>query len=136
MGRAEITLPPSSTVICTVTVPDAFAALAIAGYTGWGLLIALPLSTPPEIGALGVDLRGGAGGTPWVKVGGLSISLAGASPGLDAGVDSAISPEEGELLFVFVLLRLPIRLQNDNAKARRAIASVVFICVRLRLTQR
>src|SRR5688572_24248020 len=120
MGRAEIILPLSSTVICTVTVLEAFAAFAIAGYGGWGLLIALPFSTPPEIGALGVDLRGGpAGGTPWVKVGGLSISLAGASPGLDAGDDSAISPDDRELPFVFVSLRRPMRLQNDNVKARR-----------------
>jgi len=47
--------------------------------------------------------------------------------GLGVGDDSAISPEDRELPFVFVLLRLPMRLQNDNASARRAMASVVFI---------
>src|SRR5882724_9539020 len=56
-ARAEITPPFSSMVTWTTTVPEACACLAIAGYGGLGRLIALPLSTPPEIGA-----RGGAGG--------------------------------------------------------------------------
>src|SRR5687768_10866046 len=55
------------------------------------------------------------------------MALAGCSTGLEAGDDSAISPEDRELPFVFVFPRLPMRLQNDNAKARRAMGSVVFI---------
>src|SRR6185436_17037462 len=60
---AEITFPLSSTVTCTLTTPDAWAALAIGGYAGWGRLMALPLSTPPEIGARGA-CRGVASHTP------------------------------------------------------------------------
>ena len=40
-------------VTWTTTVPEACACLAIGGYAGFGRLIAFPLSTPPEIGALG-----------------------------------------------------------------------------------
>ena len=63
-AAAEITLPFSSIVTWTTTVPDAWACRAIGGYAGFGRLIALPLSTPPEIGALGgVGLGGGGGGS-------------------------------------------------------------------------
>src|SRR5262249_27475526 len=54
---AEITPPFSSMVTWTTTVPEACACFAIAGYGGFGKLMAFPFSTPPEIGA-----RGGAGG--------------------------------------------------------------------------
>src|SRR6267143_5763631 len=60
---AEITLPFSSIVTCTTTVPEACACLAMGGYAGFGRLIAFPLSTPPEIGALGgVGFGSGGGG--------------------------------------------------------------------------
>src|SRR5687767_1351700 len=60
---AEVTLPFSSIVTCTTTVPPACAWRAIGGYGGLGKLMALPFSTPPEIGALGgVGLGGGGGG--------------------------------------------------------------------------
>src|SRR5205814_10102619 len=60
---AEITLPFSSIVTWTTTVPEACACLAIGGYTGCGRLIAFPLSTPPEMGALGgVGFGSGGGG--------------------------------------------------------------------------
>src|SRR6185295_9146766 len=65
-AAAEITLPFSSIVTCTTTVPAAWACRAIGGYAGLGRLIALPLSTPPEIGALGgvgVAFGGGGGGS-------------------------------------------------------------------------
>src|SRR5882672_3117776 len=60
---AEITLPFSSIVTWTTTVPEAWACLAIGGYAGLGRLIAFPLSTPPEIGALGGGGGGGGGGS-------------------------------------------------------------------------
>ena len=63
-ARAEITLPFSSMVTWTTTVPEACACLAIGGYAGFGRLIAFPFKTPPEIGALGgVGLAGGGGGS-------------------------------------------------------------------------
>src|ERR1044072_7527319 len=67
MAFAETTLPFSSISTCTVTVPAACAALAIAGYAGLGKLMALPFSTPPEIGArggVGVEAGGGGGSPP------------------------------------------------------------------------
>src|SRR5687767_13493704 len=48
---------------CTTTVPEAWAALAIAGYAGLGKLMALPLRTPPETGARGVGFGSGGGGS-------------------------------------------------------------------------
>lgn len=50
-GLAEVTFPYSSMTTWTTTVPAALAARASAGYSGFGRLMALPLSTPPEIGA-------------------------------------------------------------------------------------
>src|SRR5687768_2908642 len=47
---------------CTTTVPEAWAALAIGGYDGFGKLIALPFRTPPEIGARGFGFSSGGGG--------------------------------------------------------------------------
>ena len=41
------TLPPSSMTTDTTTVPEARTDFAIEGYGGAGLLMALPLSTPP-----------------------------------------------------------------------------------------
>src|SRR6266404_2768387 len=58
-----ISLPFSSINTCTVTCPDACALRAIGGYGGCTRCIALPLSTPPEIGACGVGLGGGGGGS-------------------------------------------------------------------------
>src|SRR6185295_13857015 len=61
---AETTLPFSSMSTCTTTVPEACAARAIGGYAGLGKLIALPLRTPPEMGARGgVGLTSGGGGS-------------------------------------------------------------------------
>src|SRR5207247_8425184 len=60
---ADMTLPFSSIVTCTTTVPEACACLAMGGYGGFGRLIALPFSTPPEIGALGGVGAGGGGGS-------------------------------------------------------------------------
>jgi hypothetical protein len=48
-AAASLTRPDSSTVICTVTVPEARAARAMAGYSGAVLLMALPFRTPPLI---------------------------------------------------------------------------------------
>src|SRR4030095_9864604 len=45
-------------------VPEAWAALAIGGYAGFGKLMALPFRTPPEIGARGgVGFASGGGGS-------------------------------------------------------------------------
>src|SRR6185503_118505 len=52
---AETTLPLSSTVTWTTTVPEALAALATGGYCGFGKLIALPFNTPPETVLLAVE---------------------------------------------------------------------------------
>src|SRR5687767_16012479 len=57
-----MTEPFSSMVTCTTTVPEAWAALAIGGYEGFGKLIALPFRTPPEIGARGFGFSSGGGG--------------------------------------------------------------------------
>src|SRR5581483_10487057 len=59
---AEITLPFSSISTCTCTEPAACALRAIAGYGGVTRWTALPLRTPPEIGACGVGFGVGAGG--------------------------------------------------------------------------
>src|SRR5258708_39533661 len=59
---AATTLPFSSINTCTVTCPDACALRAIGGYGGCTRCTALPLSTPPEIGACGVGFGGGGGG--------------------------------------------------------------------------
>src|SRR6185503_7335365 len=59
---AVTTLPFSSISTCTCTEPEACALRAIAGYGGVTRRTALPLSTPPEIGARGVGLGVGAGG--------------------------------------------------------------------------
>ncbi len=48
-GTCRDTLPDSSIKTCTLTEPLARTALAAAGYGGVGRLVALPLSTPPEI---------------------------------------------------------------------------------------
>src|SRR4030095_2207880 len=75
---AEVTLPFSSTVTWTMTVPEAFAVLAIGGYAGLGKLIAFPFNTPPEIVLLAVlasgstfsdDPGGGAAGGSWGSIG-------------------------------------------------------------------
>jgi hypothetical protein len=58
---AATTLPLPSTVTCTVTAPVARAALAIAGYTGAGLLTALPLRMPPDTTFFGLGNGVGAG---------------------------------------------------------------------------
>src|SRR6266850_5041866 len=60
---AEITFPFSSINTWTCTAPAACALLAIGGYGGVTRCTALPLSTPPEIGACGVGLGGGGGGS-------------------------------------------------------------------------
>src|SRR5215813_10649067 len=61
---AETTLPFSSISTWTTTVPAACAALAIGGYAGFGKLMALPLRTPPEMGARGgVGVEAGGGGS-------------------------------------------------------------------------
>src|SRR6185295_1667273 len=51
--RAAITFPYSSIVISTVSVPDAFAAFAMAGYSGGGRVMAFPFRTPPEMPSIG-----------------------------------------------------------------------------------
>src|SRR5215212_9328169 len=43
---AESTFPSSSSVTCTVTLPEAFAARAVAGYAGFGRLTARLFSIP------------------------------------------------------------------------------------------
>src|SRR6185295_13819317 len=76
---AAITLPFSSIVTCTTTVPAACAALAIGGYAGLGKLMALPFRTPPEMGARGGVGLGASGGG-----GSATSTLAGAATTLPA----------------------------------------------------
>src|SRR5688500_51446 len=56
---AETTLPVSSRTTSTETRPDALMRLAASGSTGCGKVIAVPFSTPPEIG---FRIGRGAGG--------------------------------------------------------------------------
>src|SRR5216684_6606619 len=60
---AATTLPFSSIKTCTTTCPEACALRAIGGYGGCTRWTALPLSTPPDIGACGVGFGGGGGGS-------------------------------------------------------------------------
>ena len=48
---------------CTCTAPEACALRAMAGYGGVTRWTALPFITPPEIGACGVGLAAGGGGS-------------------------------------------------------------------------
>src|SRR5580765_6048289 len=61
-----MTRPLSSIKTCTLTAPPALTALAAAGYAGFGRLVALPLSTPPEtvFGTGGFAFGGGGGSSP------------------------------------------------------------------------
>jgi hypothetical protein len=111
-ARAEITLPDSSIVTCTVTVPEACVALAIGGYAGFGRLMALPLSTPPEMGALGPDEAvgfggGGGGGSSTATVEGEGVSISARWCGsvvevLDVEVsvsDNVVAFSDGDVVF-------------------------------------
>ncbi|MFS8087086.1 MAG: hypothetical protein ACMG6H_15740, partial [Acidobacteriota bacterium] len=54
-----------------MTLPEACTAFAMGGDCGCGKLVALPLSTPPEIGAvifLGVGAGGGSSDTEFLGV--------------------------------------------------------------------
>src|SRR5689334_5073262 len=78
MAFAETTLPFSSISTWTVTVPAACAAFAIAGYAGLGKLMALPFSTPPEIGArggAGVAAGGGGGSSAMLTFAGAVVTV-------------------------------------------------------------
>ena len=74
---------------CTITVPEACACLAIAGYGGLGKLIAFPFSTPPEIGARGaggfLSTSGVGSGGDLVVVVGFGFGVAPVSAAFDRG---------------------------------------------------
>src|SRR5256885_10722571 len=92
---AETTLPFSSISTWTTTVPAACAALAIGGYAGLGRLIALPLSTPPEIGARGGVgfASGGGGSSPMSTLAGVGTTLPPPGPaGIGAAAFESLEP--------------------------------------------
>src|SRR5262245_15668371 len=95
-----MTCPSSEIVTCTCTDPSACIFLALAGYSGAALTIALPRTTPSETfrvpggagAAAGFGVGGGAGAAAGFGVGGGAGAAAGFGVGGGGASSSALRP--------------------------------------------